>query len=90
MTRRPVTAGSQWRKKKSRLPNNFDRLLADEDLENLQAIFDTREVKTRGGPGRQAVLSLATCPGDDFTRRLVEQGVDVADADGTRRPPSSC
>jgi hypothetical protein len=58
MTRRPVTAGSQWRKKKSRLPNNFDRLLADEDLENLQAIFDTREVKTRGGPGRQATACL--------------------------------
>ncbi|WP_175005167.1 hypothetical protein [Burkholderia lata] len=55
MTRLPVTAGARNAARNKRLlPKDFDRLLADEDLANLRAIFDTRDVNARAGSSSKA------------------------------------
>jgi len=55
----PVTAGARNAEGNKRLlPKEFDRLLTDEDLANLRAIFDTWDVNARGGPGRWIALSF--------------------------------
>jgi hypothetical protein len=66
--------------KKKQLPKDFEALLVNRSLEELQALFDSYDVNARGGVFKQTALAFHQCP-DALARWLVERGADLAAGD---------
>lgn len=64
------------KKRKKRLPKDFEALLSGGDLPTLQAVFEECEVDARGGYAQQTALAFRECP-DELARWLVARGADL-------------
>lgn len=71
-------------KKKKTLPNNFDELIKENNIENLKKVFDTCELDAIGGYGKATALSFFNVP-DELVRWLVENGADIEALDTYER-----
>jgi hypothetical protein len=69
-------------RKRKTLPKDFADLCRTAPLDELIAVFDTRELDARGGYGKVTALSFVDVP-DDLARWLVAQGLDVDSRDPT-------
>lgn len=64
------------KRKRKTLPKNFEALLEQGDLAELQAVFDQCD-NARGGYSKQTAIAFVDCP-DDLARWLVAQGADLS------------
>ncbi len=71
-------------KKKKTLPKNFDKLIEENNIDNLKKVFDTCELDARGGYGKATALSFFNVP-DALVRWLVETGADIEAVDDYER-----
>jgi len=72
--------------KKTQLPKDFEKLLAEGDLAKLHAVFATCDVNARGGYSECTALAFDKCP-DELARWLVADGADLSAADTWRNTP---
>ncbi|MBN3793745.1 hypothetical protein [Burkholderia sp. Ac-20392] len=69
------------KEKREATSKDFDRLLADDDLAKLRAVFDACNMKGRGGLGKWAALSFEQYPGNP-AHWFIEESAGAADAYG--------
>ena len=67
-------------KKKKLLPKDFEQLLEQGNLADLQAVFATCDVNARGGSSKHTAPAFNECP-DELVRWLVDQGNDLSAED---------
>ena len=58
------------------LLKDFEQLLQNASLADLQSVFDVCEIDARGGYDKLTALMMPACP-DDLARWLVAQGADI-------------
>lgn len=63
-------------RKRKTLPKDFDEMLTSAPIDQLIAVFDTRELHAYGDPQKSTALGYLDCP-DELIVWLVEQGLDV-------------
>ncbi len=63
-------------KKKKKLPDDFEQLLGNSNLEELKLVFDQCELDARTGYGNVTALAFDNCP-HLLAKWLVEQGADL-------------
>lgn len=64
------------KKKKQKLPKDFETLLKTHSVAELQTLFTTYDLNARGGYGDYPALAFSECP-DELARWLVDQGADL-------------
>ncbi|MEP0519248.1 MAG: ankyrin repeat domain-containing protein [Hyphomicrobiales bacterium] len=71
------------------LPDDFQKLLSDGDLDALKAVFETCQINAYERYSKTPALALRSCP-DKLTYWLVEKGADVMTLDIYGQTPLHC